>query len=359
MQIGHALLLDRLGVRLPIIQAPMAGVSTPAMAAAVTRAGGLGSISVGATDQFGARASLDAVAELTTGPVNINVFCHQPAMSDHAVETSWIEQFTPVFARYGATPPAALVEIYRSFVDDEATFGLLLEQRPRVVSFHFGLPRREWIDAFRANGVVQLVTVTSLAEAAEAVAAGLDAVVAQGWEAGGHRGAFDPDAPDEQLPALELTRRIKRRFDIDVIAAGGIMNGSQIATALAAGASAVQMGTAFLATRESLADAAYRAALAGDAAHHTIMSRAISGRPARGLPTRFTAATEHVTPAQVPAYPLAYDLAKALNVAARAKGEAGFGVQWAGTGAPLCRALPVAVLMRALERELQLSQAKN
>lgn len=348
--------LVRLGIQLPIIQAAMAGVSTPAMAAAVTNAGGLGSISVGATDALGAIAMIDAVRKLTSGPFNVNVFCHQPAISNAAVEGAWIERFRPVFAEFGAAPPPALTEIYRSFIDDEAMYQLLRNERPAVISFHFGLPRPDWIDGLRAAKTVLLATVTSVIEACAAAAAGVDAVVAQGWEAGGHRGVFDPDAPDDRHPTLTLVGLINRELDIPIIAAGGIMTGAHIAAALDAGAAAVQMGTAFIATDESVADPAYRQAMAGDDARHTLVSRAISGRPARGLPTRFTAFAADVEAEQVPAYPLAYDLGKALHAAALTRGEPGFGVRWAGTGVAQVRAIPVEQLMRVLETELHATQ---
>jgi nitronate monooxygenase len=349
----HVPLLDLLGIRLPIIQAPMAGVSTPAMAAAVTEAGGLGSLGVGATDAAGTRAAIEATRALTAGPVNVNVFCHRPAVSDPAVEAAWIERLRPAFRSLGAEPPTALSEIYRSFVDDEGILRLLVRERPAVVSFHFGLPRPERVRALRDAGIVLLASATSLAEARACVAAGVHAVVAQGWEAGGHRGAFDPDAADDRLGTFALTRLLVRELGVPVVAAGGIMDGAGIAAALRLGASAAQLGTAFVACDESQADAAYRAALASAAAHHTVMTRAISGRPARGLPNRFTALTADVPARDVPAYPLAYDLGKALHAAGKAKGDFGFGAQWAGQGAPLSRPMPAARLVATLAAELE------
>jgi NAD(P)-dependent dehydrogenase (short-subunit alcohol dehydrogenase family) len=179
------------------------------------------------------------------------------------------------------------------------------------------------------------------------------AVVAQGWEAGGHRGVFDPDAPDERLGTLALTRLLVHEIDLPVIAAGGIMDGAGIAAALKLGASAAQLGTAFIACDESLADQGYRAALASDAAHHTVMTRAISGRPARGLANRFTVLGERIAPRDIPAYPIAYELGKALHAAGTARGEFGFGAQWAGQGAPLARAMPAARLVELLADELE------
>lgn len=229
---------------------------------------------------------------------------------------------------------------------------MFLEERPKVVSFHFGLPSAERVAALRAAGIVLLATATSLAEVRIIGAAGIDAVVAQGYEAGGHRGAFDPDAPDDQLGMMALTRILVRNLDIPVIAAGGIMDGAGIAAALSLGASAAQLGTAFIGCPESQADEGYRAALRGDAARHTTMTRAISGRPARSLANRFTELGHVIAATEIPAYPIAYDAGKALNAAAKANGEFGFGAQWAGQGAPLARALPAATVLAELVSEL-------
>ena len=345
-------LLDLLGIRLPIIQAPMAGISSPAMAAAVTEAGGLGSLGVGATDATGARAMIAAVRERSTGPLNINLFCHQPAIANPVIEAAWIERLRPEFDALDATPPAALSEIYRSFVEDDAMLAMLLEERPSVVSFHFGLPGEAAVRALRDAGIVLLASATNLAEAQAVAAGGVHAIVAQGWEAGGHRGVFDPDAPDERIGTFALTRLLARQFDLPVIAAGGIMDGAGIAAALRLGASAAQLGTAFVVTDESLADVGFRAALASDAAHHTVVTRAISGRPARSLANRFTALGTDIEPGEVPAYPIAYDLGKALHAAGKPRSEYGFGAQWAGQGAPLIRPMSAAQLVATLAAEL-------
>lgn len=348
-------LLPLLGIRLPLIQAPMAGVSSPEMAAAVSDAGALGAIAVGAGDAAAACAMIRAVRARTAGPFAVNLFCHAPAAADPAQEAAWIERFRPLFAAHGAEPPARLREIYRSFVVDDAMLAMLLEERPAVVSFHFGLPPAATIAALKAAGIVLLATATSLAEARAIAAAGIDAVVAQGWEAGGHRGTFDPDAPDEMLGTLALVRLITAAIGLPVIAAGGIMDGRGIAAALALGASAAQLGTAFIAADESLADAGYRAALATTGGAHTTMTRMVSGRPARILPNRFAALNGSCEDAAIPAYPIAYDLGKALHAAARAKGEHGYGAHWAGQGAPLVRAMPAADLVRKLAEELALA----
>jgi nitronate monooxygenase len=345
-------LLELLHIDAPIIQAPMAGVSTPELAAAVSNAGALGSIGVGASAAADAQKAIARFRALSSRSLNVNVFCHAPPHRDDAREARWIERLRPELARRGATPPATLKEIYRSFLEDDDMLAMLLAEQPEVVSFHFGVPSRARIEALHGAGIVLLGSATSLAEARALAAADIDVVVAQGFEAGGHRGVFDPDGDDDCLGTLALTRLLARELDRPVVAAGGIMDGAGIAAVLRLGASAAQLGTAFIACDESQADAGFRAALASDAAHHTVMTRVISGRPARTLANRFAALGRGVAARDVPAYPVAYDIGKALHAAAKAQGEFGFGAQWAGQGAPLSRPMPAADLVAVLRREL-------
>jgi len=345
--------LRKLGIELPIIQAPMAGVSTPEMAAIVSNSGGLGSIGVGPNDAETTRQLIAAVRSRTQRPFNVNVFCNQPAVPDAVREAAWLARLAPEFARYGAQPPVRLTEIYQSFLTDDAKLSVFLDERPAVVSFHFGLPARDRIEALRAAGIVLLATATNLEEGKAVAQAGIDAVVAQGYEAGGHRGIFDPAAPDDRLGTMALTRILASRLDLPVIAAGGIMDGAGIAAALALGATAAQLGTAFIACPESSADAGYRSALLGPAAEHTVMTAAISGRPARCLTNRLTALGAGVEPRAIPDYPIAYDAAKHLHTVAKRAGEFGYGAQWAGQGAPLAREAPTAELVARLRNELE------
>ena len=345
-------MLDRIGIRLPIIQAPMAGVSTPAMAAAVSEAGGLGSIGIGATDADGGRGMIEALRAQTARPFNVNVFVHATPRADPARAQAWLEALAPAFAEFGAAPPAALRCIYPSFNDAPELLAMLLETRPPVVSFHFGLPGAPVVAALKGAGVFLMATAPSLDEALQIRAAGLDAIVAQGIEAGGHRGVFDPAAPDDALGTLPLTRLLVQEAGLPVIAAGGIMDGAGIAAALDLGAAAAQLGTAFIACPESSADPAYRAALHGPGARHTRLTRLISGRPARALANRFTALEAAFSGVTPPDYPIAYDAGKALHAAAIARGEHGFGAQWAGQGAPLARPMPAAALIGVLMEEL-------
>jgi nitronate monooxygenase len=203
----------------------MAGIGTPALAAAVSNAGGLGSLGVGATAAEGARKMIAAFRALSARPLNVNVFCHQPAKLDTRVESAWIERLRPEFAQFATTPPTHLTEIYRSFVEDDDMLAALLQEKPKVVSFHFGLPALERVRALRDAGIILLASVTNPTEAQAVAEAGIHAVVAQGYEAGGHRGVFNTDAPDSCLGTIALTRLLVRQLDIPVIAAGGIMDG--------------------------------------------------------------------------------------------------------------------------------------
>lgn len=344
--------LARLGCTLPIVQAPMAGVSTPAMAVAVSEAGALGSIGIGAATVADAAGMIAAVRAGTARAFNVNVFVHAAPRVDPAHEAAWTERLRPAFERFGAVPPGELRTIYTSFAEDAAMQAMLVEAAPPVVSFHFGLPEAGVIAALRAQGVAMLATATNVAEARAIAAAGIDGIVAQGIEAGGHRGMFDPAADDTALGTMALVRLLTRETTLPVIAAGGIMDGAGIAAALDLGAVAAQLGTAFVGCDESAADAGYREALFGEAAYRTVMTRAVSGRPARALANRFTALGEGLE-RDVPDYPRAYDAGKALHAAAQARGESGFGAQWAGQGAPLARAMPARALIETLASELR------
>lgn len=344
-------LLSLLDIRYPIIQAPMAGISTPALAAAVSEAGGLGSIAVGTSTVEGARAAIAAVREKTDRPFNVNVFTHAPAQADPAREAAWLEWMRPHFERFGAEPPARLGEIYRSFLADEAMFALLLEQRPAVVSFHFGLPPQEKIDALKAAGIVLFTTATSLDEALRIEAAGIDVIVAQGIEAGGHRGMFDPSALDAALPTFELLQQLHGKVSLPLVAAGGIMTGAHILTALDHGASAVQMGSAFIACPESSAPPHHRALIA-EGSGQTALTAVISGRPARGIVNRLFLEVGAGGHPPLPDYPITYDAAKALHAAASGKGSQDYSVNWGGTNFAQARAMPAGELVATLVAEM-------
>lgn len=348
MQLSHPF-FSQLSIQYPIIQAPMAGTATPRLAAAVSNAGALGSLGIGASTAAQARAMIEETRALTDKPINVNVFCHAPARRDAGVEAAWLAHLAPLFDEAGAALPASLEEIYRTFNDDEESFRMLLALRPEVVSFHFGLPSSERLAALRAAGIRTMATATNLIEALNIERAGVDAIVAQGIEAGGHRGMFDPEATDERLSMAVLVRLLVKRTTLPVIAAGGIMDGAGIRAALDLGAAGAQLGTAFILSPESAANDAYRAKLQSEAAATTSLSAAISGRPARGIVNRLSAHGASGVPA---AYPVAYDAAKQLHAAAAKAGNHEYAAHWAGQGAPLARAMPAAELVETLVREL-------
>ncbi|MWV14305.1 nitronate monooxygenase [Pseudomonas sp. R-28-1W-6] len=340
-----------LGIDFPIIQAPMVGVSTPQLAAAVSNAGALGSIGIGASSPAQAEAMISETRKLTDRAFNVNLFCHRPARLDPVREQQWLEHLRPLFAEFDAEPPAGLREIYRSFVDDPKTLEVLLDTRPDVVSFHFGLPKQDWINSLKARGIRLVATATSLDEARQIASAGLDAIVAQGAEAGGHRGVFDP-SQDTLIGTFALVRSLAQQSKLPIIAAGGIMDGMGIRAAMQLGAAGAQLGTAFILCPESAANPAYRAAMKSPRVESTAISSAISGRPARGLVNRlFTDVGSSGAP-ELPDYPIAYDAAKALHAVALAKGCEDFAVQWAGQGAPLAREMPAADLITTLAKEM-------
>lgn len=325
-----------------IVQAPMAGVSTPALTVATCKAGALGMLALAALTPDAAADAMAAVQAGTGRPFGVNLFCHQQAALDPAGDAAWCDRLAPHFARFGAVAPKVLRDLFPSFRVSDAMMRAVVAARPAMVSFHFGLPRSDQIAALREIGAVLAVTATSDAEARAARRAGIDVLIAQGWQAGGHRGMFDPDGPDEQLETLALIP-VLSRTGLPVIAAGGMMTASDVRAAQDAGAVAAQCGTAFLLAPEAATAPGHRAAMArGD----TVMTRAISGRPARALRNGFT----QIPADGVAAYPRAYDAGKALIAAANAAADADFGAFWAGTGAAQAVARPAAETVAALSR---------
>ena len=343
-------LFAKLAITVPIVQAPMAGWATPALAAAVSNSGALGSLGIGGMKAEDARAVIRETRSLTRRPFNVNVFCHKHAAADPAREARWLAYLEPYFARFQASPPAALGNSYSSFVDDNAVLAMLLEERPAVVSFHFGLPASTTIAALHDAGIVLFATATNADEAGQVAHARIDAIVAQGAEAGGHRGTFDPAAPDELLGTMALVRLLMRETSLPIIAAGGLMDGASIAAVLALGAQAAQLGTAFLVTPESAADAADRAALLNPRSR-TALTKAISGRLARSVENAFTDIGRDPDCPPIPDFPIAFGAARALNAAARAHGSSAFAAQWAGEAVRLSRVMPAAELVATLVQE--------
>ncbi|EOV8089161.1 MULTISPECIES: NAD(P)H-dependent flavin oxidoreductase [Providencia] len=345
--------LQRLGLRYPIIQAPMAGVSTPALAAAVSEAGGLGSLGLGANSVEQARQLIIQTQALTSKAFNVNLFCHLPAKRHPTNEQAWIQYLTPYFTQFNEHPPAYLNEIYDTFLDNSEMLSVLLATKPAVVSFHFNIPSFEVIQKLKQHGIYTMATATNLHEAQQVELAGIDAVVAQGIEAGGHRGMFDLQALDEELTTYELVTLISQHIDLPVIAAGGMMDGQGINMALDCGAAAAQLGTAFLLCPESAANAGYRAKIKQQTGDHTQLTSAISGRPARGIINQFIRAGNGYETSQLPDYPLVYDIGKQLNAAAIKSGSDEFSAYWAGQSVAKAREMPASLLVRTLAEEMK------
>lgn len=346
-------LLCRLNLQYPIIQAPMAGVSTPALAAAVSEAGGLGSLGLGACTVEQARAMIAETQALTDNAFNVNVFCHLSPNRNKANEQAWVNYLTPLFSRFNASPPAQLHEIYQSFLDNSAMLALLLEMKPSVVSFHFNIPSIDVINKLKDKGIYTMATATNRKEADLIEQAGIDAIIAQGIEAGGHRGIFDLAADDEQLTTAALVALLVQHTALPVIAAGGLMDGKDIQAALEKGAAAVQLGTAFLLCPESATSEEYRQNIKCQTTDNTTLTSAISGRPARGISNRLTALGQEFGENKIPDYPVTYDVAKQLNAAAIQFGHYEFAAHWAGQRVARSREMPARALVKILGQEMK------
>jgi nitronate monooxygenase len=339
-------LMDRLRLRVPLVQAPMAGVSTPELAAAVTNAGGLGSVALGALSAAAAEQTLARTRELTGGPIAANVFVHDTPLRSPAVEAAFLSALAPLFESAGARPPDRLEEIYVSFNDNDEMLEVLLRARPEVVSLHFGTGTADRIDALRGAGMLLMATATTLAEARELARSGIDVIVLQHSDAGGHSGAFLGDPADAGSELATLVAAMRTELELPVVAAGGLMDGGDIGAVLAAGAAAAQLGTAFVACPETLASDTYRDRLRGRRATRT--TARISGRSARGIENPLMQALDGLD-VEVPDYPLTYDAIKQLVAAVN---EPAFSVMWAGAGAARARPMPAAELVGRLEDEL-------
>jgi nitronate monooxygenase len=326
----------------PIIVAPMAGgPSTPELAAAGTNAGGLGFVPAGylTADVFAER--LAAARRLTTGPVGANLFVPQPSAATPAAIEGYAAALAAEAEHYG-------VQLGDPRFDDDAwaaKLDVLLDLRPELVSFTFGLPSVDECRRLRGAGITTVGTVTTLAEAQTAAALGIDALVAQGPAAGGHRGTFDPAARPATEPLDQLLAAVTAAVDIPVIAAGGLMTADDIQRVLQAGAVAAQLGTAFLLADEAGSSPVHRAALKDPQFTETAVTRAFSGRYARGLRNRFI--DEHEAEAPF-GYPEVHYLTSPLRAASVRAGDPHAVNVWAGTGFRAATAAPVAEIMRTL-----------
>ncbi len=318
---------ELLGIEVPIIQAPMAGVDTPALAAAVTGAGGLGSLACALLSPDGIRAAWAAMRRDTDGPVNLNFFCHEQGARTDAAQARWRDRLAPYYAALGLDIERVAETPTRAPFDD-AFCAVVEELRPAVVSFHFGLPAEGLMRRVKAAGAVVLSSATTAEEAAWLERRGCDAVIAQGVEAGGHRGMFLTGDVSTQADTLSLVSQIRRITSLPVIAAGGIADACGIKACLEAGAGAVQLGTAYMFCPEAKVSPLYRAALATDAP--TVLTNVFSGRPARGIVNRFIEEVGPMAP-DAPAFPYASHYVAPLRAASEKAGCTDFMQMWAGT----------------------------
>ena len=346
-------LLERLNIKHPILVAPMAGVSTPELAAEVSNQGGLGALGLGANSVETARQQILATQAITEQAFQVNFFCHESTPLDSEANQIWIDHLQVEFEKFGATAPSELKCIYPSFKDNDDFLNLVLETAPQAVSFHFGIPHQYQIEQLQQAGILTMVSATNLTEALEIQEAGIDIIIAQGIEAGGHRGIFNAQI-DGAIKTSDLVQLIKKHCSCPVIAAGGIMNGQQANTMLKLGADAVQLGTAFVQCKSSNANAAYRAALFNHPL--TQITSSISGRPARGIINHWQSRIDQANRPNVAPYPYAYDLAKQLNALAVKNGDSGYGAFWAGSNVSQIRELEARDLINQLIVEMNHSQ---
>ncbi|MBP8780359.1 MAG: nitronate monooxygenase [Alicycliphilus sp.] len=344
-------LLARLGLPLPIIQGPMTGSDTPQLAAAVSAAGGLGFLGCGMRSPAAIREAADAVRAATDRPFGMNLFVLDTPSPTAAEVTAAMARLAPMYARFGLQPepPARWCE------DFGAQFEALIQARPAVASFTFGILSSAQVRRIQDEaGSLVIGTATTPAEALAWAQVGADAVVASGMEAGGHRGTFLGDWEGSQIGTMALVPACVDALDIPVIAAGGIMDGRGITAALALGAQAVQLGTAFLACPESAITPAQRSAMAGAQASDTRLTRIFSGRPARGiLNDAMRALAPHE--ADIPAYPIQNALMGPVRRAAAQAGDAEYIALWAGQGVGAARALAAGALAQALAQEWRIA----
>lgn len=335
-----------LGIELPIVQAPMAGVQGSALAIAVSNAGGLGSLPCAMLSLDAMRAELAAIKNGTEKPFNVNFFCHAPPTHEARREAAWRAALAPYYLEFGLDINAVPAGPGRAPFSHEAA-DVLAEFRPAVVSFHFGLPRADLLARVRAWGAKILSSATTVDEARWLEAQGVDAIIAQGVEAGGHRGMFLSDDLTTQAGTFALLPQIVRAVSKPVIAAGGIADAHGVAAALALGATGAQVGTAYLLCPEATTSAVHRAALKAASARHTALTNLFSGRPARGIMNRVMRELGPLSEL-APAFPLAVSAMAPLRAKAESRGSGDFSPLWAGENVSGCKEVPAAQLTREL-----------
>jgi nitronate monooxygenase len=335
-----------LRTQLPLIQAPMAGVQGAKLAIAVSNAGALGSLPAAMLSLEQLAAELAALHAGTRKPYNVNFFCHTPPVPDAEREAAWRTTLAPYYAQFGIDPAGIPTGAGRNPFTHAAA-DVLAPFKPAVVSFHFGLPAPELLARVKAWGAVVLSSATTVAEAKWLEANGADAIIAQGLEAGGHRGMFLSDDLTTQIGTFALLPQIVRAVKVPVIAAGGIADAQGVRAAMQLGAAGVQVGTAYLLCDEATTSPMHRAALQSEAAAHTALTNLFTGRPARGIVNRLMRELGAINPA-APEFPLATAAIAPLRAKAEAQGSGDFSPLWAGQNARGCKAVNAAVLTREL-----------
>ena len=345
MFIGNGLSV-RLGIELPIVQAPMAGSSGVALAIAVAQAGGLGSLPAAMLTSEQLSGQIDEFRRATDAPLNVNFFCHVPPEVSSAQLDAWSESLSQFDAEFGVDRAQMSPGSPRHPFDDDAC-KVVERCRPEVVSFHFGLPAPELVDRVRATGAVVLSSATIVAEAVWLESHGCDVVIAQGAEAGGHRGMFLTTDVAAQPGTMALVPRVVDAVKVPVIAAGGIADGRSVAAAFVLGASAVQLGTAYLLCPEALTPPVHRRSLAGGSIDDTVLTNVFTGRPARGRRNRLIDEIGPLSP-DAPAFPTAAAAVAPLRAAAEETGSGDFSPLWSGQAGVATSDVPASELTRQL-----------
>jgi nitronate monooxygenase len=340
--------VELLGIAHPIVQAPMSGFTSPALAAAVSNAGALGSIGCAGQPLALVREQVATLRQATNRPFNLNFFVHKHPRADPEETARVRARLAPYFAQYGLGPVPEPTEPFPTFGDEQLS--LILELRPHAVSFHFGLPEPATVQRIKEAGSIILSSATTVAEARSLKASGADVIIAQGFEAGGHRGTFSDSAGAGMVGTLALVPQIVDAVSVPIIAAGGIADGRGIAAAFALGASGVQIGTAFLGCQETTISPLHRAQLRAASDDATEVTRAFTGRPARAIRTRFIA---EMTDGEALEFPLQASLTTPLRQLADEAAQAAFTPFWAGQAAALMRELPAGQLVEVLVAEAQ------